>query len=150
MTRQVRKLGPEALDIVRRFFADVFTQAPWNDDWSDENQLRHYIEDLTGQSNSLTLGYFEDDVLAALSMGRIKHWFRGTEYCIDEFCVARDRQGQGIGTAFLRDMERYLAERGIVQIFLQTDHDVPAYRFYLKNGFTELTGLVSFAKGTEQ
>ena len=146
MTRELKILGPEDAAALSRFFTDVFTHEPWNDDWSDENQLCSYIEDLTGQPNSLTLGFFEAGGMVGLSMGRIKHWFRGTEYCIDEFCIARDRQGQGLGTAFLREMEQYLLSRGIVQIFLQTDRDVPACRFYLKNGFIEQPGIVSFAK----
>lgn len=146
MTLYLRELGPEDRDAVTRFFVDVFSHEPWNDDWSDAAQLQSYIRDLTGQPNSLTLGLFDGDEMTGLAMGRIKHWFRGTEYCIDELCIARDRQGRGLGTAFLREMERYLTDHGIVQIFLQTDRNVPAYRFYLKNGFTEQQDHVSFAK----
>ena len=35
---------------ITELFRDVFTHAPWNDDWSDQNQLDAYITDLTGQS----------------------------------------------------------------------------------------------------
>ena len=79
-------------------------------------------------------------------MGRIKHWYTGTEYCIDELCIRTDRQRQGLGSYFLEELQRQLQSMGIEQIFLQTDRDVPAYRFYLKNGFLELSDLVSFAK----
>ena len=37
-------------------------------------------------------------------------------------------------------------EISLVQIFLQTENNVPAYSFYLKNGFHELKEHVSFAK----
>ena len=37
-------------------FTEVFTTEPWFDDWSDTDQLKAYIADLTMQSNSLTLG----------------------------------------------------------------------------------------------
>ena len=50
-----------------------FSNEPWNDDWSDTEQLNAYISDLTGQSCSLTLGYFDGDRMVALSMGYIKH-----------------------------------------------------------------------------
>ena len=41
--------------------------------------------------------------MIGLSMGHIRHWYEGTEYMIDELCVRADRQGRGVGTAFLRD-----------------------------------------------
>ena len=135
--------------IVTELFWDVFTHEPWNDDWSDRAQLDAYIDDLTGQRNSLALGFFDGESLAALSLGFVKHWFAGTEYVIDELCVDRNRQGRGTGTAFLAAIEAYLREHGIFRIFLQTGKDMPAYSFYLKNSFRELEGHVSFSKEIE-
>ena len=139
-------LSMKDVDRMKELFRDVFTNAPWNDDWSDEGQLDAYLKDLAGQERSLTLGYFDEGRLIALSIGNIRHWYTGTEYYIDELCVARDRQGQGIGTAFLQDVERYLVDHGITQIFLQTEADMPAYPFYIKRGFLEQRGHVSLAK----
>ena len=31
---------------VKDFFREVFTKDPWNDDWSDEEQLDNYIDEL--------------------------------------------------------------------------------------------------------
>ena len=119
----------------------------WNDDWSNEEQLNGYIMDLIGNVNSLTLGYFMDDEMVGLSMGHIRHWYTGTEYYIDEFCICRGKQGIGIGTKFLKDVEQYIMNNGMTHIFLQTERNVPAYHFYKKNGFFELGEHVSFAKG---
>lgn len=142
----LRRLDLSSIEMVEAFFADVFTNEPWNDDWSDKDQLHNYILDLTGQSYSLTLGLFEGEEMVGLSMGYIKHWFRGTEYMIDEFCISRTRQHQGLGTKFMQEIEKYIKSIGLKQIFLQTDRNVPAYEFYKKNGFIELQGHVSFAK----
>ncbi len=143
---ELKKLTVQDRDIITDLFRDVFTHEPWNDDWSDGAQLDAYIGDLTGQRNSLALGFFDGERLTALSLGFVKHWFAGTEYVIDEFCVDRNRQGRGTGTAFLEAIEEYLREHGIFRIFLQTGKDMPAYSFYLKNGFRELEGHVSFSK----
>ncbi|MBR3108990.1 MAG: GNAT family N-acetyltransferase [Clostridia bacterium] len=143
---ELRRLTVQDRAILTELFKDVFTNEPWNDDWSNAEQLDAYIADLTGQSNSLPLGYFDGDRLVGLSLGYVKHWYTGTEYCIDEFCVGRGLQGKGIGTAFLQDIEAFLAERQITQIFLQTDRSVPAYAFYRSRGFLELESHVSFAK----
>ena len=104
------------------------------------------ITDLIGQNYSLTNGLYEEDELIGISLGYIKHWYTGTEYIIDELCIRKEKQGNGAGTFFLQSMEKAIKELGLRQIFLQTEADVPAYRFYKKNGFTELEKHVSFAK----
>ena len=134
---------------VTALFYDVFTNEPWNDDWSDVAQLDAYITDLIGQHNSLALGFFDGDRMVGVSMGIIKHWYTGTEYCIDEFCIDRRMQGQGIGTIFMQEIEQYLVKREIRRIFLQTERTAPAYGFYLNRGFQELTDHVSFVKQIE-
>ena len=142
----VKQIGAGGIPAVKALFFSVFTQEPWKDDWSDEKQLDAYLHDLTGQSNSLTYGLYAGSDLIGVSMGHIKHWYSGTEYLIDEFCIQRDRQGKGLGTLFLKEIEASIRKMGLKQIFLQTEKTVPAYDFYRKNGFTELTEHVSFSK----
>ena len=143
---ELRVLSVRDRERITELFRDVFTHEPWNDDWSDQQQLNAYIGDLTGQSYSLTLGYFEEDRLAGVSMGHVKHWYAGTEYILEEFFVDRQLQGRGIGSRFMTAIESYLAQNGIFRMFLQTEKDVPAYGFYRHRGFRELSGHVSFAK----
>lgn len=143
---ELRVLTNANLEELTKLFSSVFTAEPWRDDWSDAEQLRQYILDLTGNRNSLTLCYFDGNEMIGLAMGHIRHWYEGTEYMIDELCVRTDRQGQGIGTAFLRDMEDYLRRLGIRHIFLLTERTVPAYHFYQKNGFYELRDNAALAR----
>ena len=143
---ELRKIGINEKESIKALFAGVFTIAPWYDDWSDEAQLDAYIMDLIGQGYSLTYGLYDKDELIGISLGYIKHWYKGTEYIIDELCVKTDRQGTGAGTFFLNEIEKAVKELGLKNIFLQTESNVPAYNFYRKNGFTELKTHVSFAK----
>lgn len=141
-----RRIGAEELSEIKALFFSVFTAEPWMDDWSDETQLDLYLRDLVCQHNSLTCGLYENGVLVGLSMGHIKHWYTGTEYYIDELCIQKEKQGKGLGSRFLREIERESRALGLTQLFLQTEANVPAYEFYKKNGFQELKGHVSFAK----
>ncbi|MBR3019706.1 MAG: GNAT family N-acetyltransferase [Clostridia bacterium] len=141
-----RHIGPDETAAIRELFFSVFTAPPWNDDWSDSEQLDLYLQDLIGQNNSLTYGLYAGEKLIGVSMGHIKHWYTGVEYCVDEFCILAEKQGQGLGTLFLREMEKEIGKLGITQVFLQTEATVPAYHFYLKNGFAEMKGHVSFVK----
>ncbi len=131
---------------IRELFANVFTKEPWNDDWSDENQLRLYIHDLVGQDNSLTFGLYEGNELIGVSMGHIKHWYTGTEYYIDELCISTEKQGQGAGTLFVGEIEKACGEMGLTHLFLLTGKDVPAFRFYKKQDFRAAENMVAFAK----
>ena len=143
---EIKKIGLNEKAIIKQLFKEVFTNEPWNDDWSDEAQLDMYIFDLIGQSFSLTYGLYDKDELIGLSMGYIKHWFRGTEYYIDELCIRTDRQGSGAGSFFISQIEKEIGKIGIKKIFLQTDTFAPAYEFYKKRGFIEEEGHVSFSK----
>ena len=143
---RLEQLSMRDAGAIAALFSDVFTHEPWNDDWSDAKQLDAYISDLVGQGNSLAFGYFDGGRMIGLSMGHVKHWYAGTEYILEEFCIDRRFQGRGVGGAFLREIEARLLESGISRIFLQTEESVPAYSFYMRNGFRELKGHVSFAK----
>lgn len=143
---EIRELKMQDSKDVEGMMLKIFSVEPWNDDWSDREQLRQYVQELMGNRNSLSFGLYEDGGLIGISLGRIKHWCEGTEYWIDEFGILPGKQGAGMGSAFLAGIERCLTERRIFEIVLLTDRDVPAYWFYRKNGFGEIAGNVFFAK----
>lgn len=142
----IKELNIDDINEIKTLFADIFTNEPWNDDWSDEAQLHEYITDLIGNRNSLSLGLYDGSELIGLSLGSIMHWYTGMEYYIFEFCIKTDKQGKGAGTAFLKMTEEHAKTKGATHIFLQTERTVPAFKFYRKNGFTELTDHVSLYK----
>ena len=142
----VIKLESDKFDEIKLLFKDIFMNEPWNDDWSDDNQLTEYILDLTGNRNSLAIGLYDENELIGFSLGSIMHGCAGTAYYIHEFCIKRERQHNGLGTLFLNEIETYVKNLGINHIFLQTEKNVPAYAFYKKNGFSELEGHISFVK----
>lgn len=142
----IKALDEKLLEEIKTFFVEVFSKEPWKDDWSDESQLHEYIKELICQSHSMTFGLFEDEEMVGLSMGYFFHWYSGTEYYIKEICIKENEQGRGLGTQFLELIEKELVEKGIHQIFLLTDRNVPACQFYKKNGFSECQDTVAFAK----
>lgn len=143
---RLKQLNPEQIEEIKALFAEIFTAEPWNDDWSNPQQLHNYILDLIGNRNSLSLGLYDDNELIGLSLGSIIHWCTGTEYYIFEFCIKAEIQRKGVGTEFLRMVEEHSKAKGATHIFLQTERTVPAYHFYLKNSFTELKDHVSLFK----
>lgn len=83
------------------------------------NETRSYVKCYLGDTGLLVSHTFdENEKLIGVSMGHIKHWYSGTEYYIDELCIQTDKQGNGIGTYFLKEIEKGIKEIGLVQIFL--------------------------------
>ena len=144
-----KELDESFLLQIAELYKAAFGEEPWNDDWSDEEQLLSYIRDIACGFNSLNFGLFIDGELAAVSIGSIRHWWEGTNYSIEEFFVRPDMQGQGLGTSFMKMIESDIKKRGLSGIFLQTDSDKPSYKFYKKNGFSELNTHVSFYKSVK-
>lgn len=142
----LKELSIEYIEEIKQLFVEVFTNEPWNDDWSDPKQLHEYLIDLIDNRNSMTFGLYEDDYLIGLSMGSILHFHNGTEYYIFEFCIKEEKQGKGMGAEFLKKIEDFIKEKQVSIIFLQTERTVPAYGFYKKNGFVELNDHISLYK----
>ena len=131
-------------------YKNAFRGEPWNDDWSDPVQLNEYVKEISGGYNALNYGLISNGRLIAMSLGMIRHWGEGTNYNIEEFCVAPELQGQGTGSRFMKMIENDIRQKGLAGIFLQTDNDKPSYRFYMKNGFKELNSHVSFYKSVKE
>lgn len=142
----MKELSIEQIEEIKLLFYKIFSDKPWNDDWSDPVQLHQYIDDLIGNKNSLSLGLFENNRLIGLSLGYVMHWCSGNEYYIFEFGIETERQGKGLGADFLSRIEKYAENKNITHIFLQTERTVPAYHFYKKNGFSELKDHISLFK----
>ncbi|HEM5123328.1 TPA: GNAT family N-acetyltransferase [Streptococcus suis] len=143
---ELKELTVADMEMVKELFLSVFSQEPWNDDWSDEEQLDRYIGDLLEHPRALCFGLVEQDSLIAISLGHIRFWYEGTEYRIEELCIARNYQGRGIGQDFLKRIEEQLIERKIVHILLQTERNLPAFSFYEKCGFRALEEDVTMVK----
>ena len=134
---EVRELDLGDLDRVQDMLTAIFSREPWNDHWEDREQLRQYVLELMGAPNSLSLGFFSGNALIGLSLGRVKHWWEGTEYWIDEFGLLPEHQGKGAGTCFLTMMGHYLREQQVVAMVLLTDRQTSAYQKKKKNRFAE-------------
>ena len=133
---ELRELNVEYIEEIKKVFLQIFSVEPWNDVWTDD-QLHRYILELIGNSHSLFLGLCDDKKLIGIALGRIKHWYTGAEYWIEEFGILPEYQNQGTGSDFMRKIKDFLACRGVTAITLLTDRTFPAYHFYKKNGFSD-------------
>lgn len=144
---EIREIGMAEIGAIKAVIDAAFSQPPWNDDWSDDENFTQYIIDVIGNGNSLCFGLFLRGELIGVSLGRVKHWFHGAEYEIDDICIHPDHQGRGIGSRWIAMVESALRERGIAKVCLITRRDAPAFDYYRKNGYDEVAHDVVMKKG---
>lgn len=143
---EIKKIGIDNIEKIKTIIKAAFSGEPWYDDWSDEQQFHAYIIDLIDNKNSLSLGLYDNNELIGVSLGRIKHWYTGTQYCIDDLAISPKAQSKGYGSKFMKLIEDYILKENIVGIVLFSEKDIPAYNFYIKNNFEEKTKRVFFEK----
>lgn len=121
-------------------YRQVFSKEPWLEESSYSDVERYFINSV--ESNKF-LGYvmIRDEKIIAFSVGFLKPWIKGEEYYIDQFCVDYNLQGQGIGSILMDEIKKDLIKDNIHAIILSTERNVPAYKFYIKNGFRCLDDL---------
>ena len=140
------KMSRKHIEECADLFIDVFTKAPWNDTYNSREQVVNFFQN--HMANNYFAGYVlkEQTSIIALCIGIKKPWINGMEYYIDQFCVKSELQRKGIGSHFLKLIEREIQAEKMNAIILNTESGFPSENFYLKNGFQFVDGLITLVK----
>lgn len=129
-----------------RIYIDAFTTPPLNYDFVTKEKAWRYIRDITRTPGFLGFTYWMDGKMAAMCLGTLDSYFGGSMFEVAEFAVDPIHQRSGIGSTVMNLLETKLAGYNVEAISLHTSRNLPAYGFYLKNGYEELTENVTLAK----
>lgn len=137
---------PSMLEECIDLYQDVFSKEPWFEK-SERAEVERYF--LNFMDCNKFVGYVvkSADTIVAVSIGFLKPWIKGEEYYIDQFYVAYDLQGKGIGKFFIEKIKQHLIEINVHAIILVTERGFPSYEFYKKNGFSQIDDLCFLATG---
>ncbi|MFD2080108.1 Ribosomal protein S18 acetylase RimI [Actinopolymorpha cephalotaxi] len=132
----------EHLDTAARLFVAVFNAAPWNDSWS-EASARARLADVVGTPGFVGVTLVDGAELGGFAIGHTEQWFTGRHFLLQEMCVRADLQRKGAGTALLGALEAHLGD--VEQIYLLTEQNGAAHRFYQHRGFraAQRTGVMT-------
>ena len=139
---RVTEFSTAMIDECTDLFLSVFAGEPWNDHWESPQDAKRYLESHYAFNSFLGYVAFYEGWIVGASFGFIKPWQRGFEYYINEFFVDTAVQGKGVGTLLLKQIAADIKGKNMIAIVLTTQRAFPAYRFYVKNGFTEVPGEV--------
>jgi len=140
---EFREIIKTDLENCAEIFIRTFSSKPWNESWSNETALERisHFYDSKGFCGVLAV---EDEALGFV-LGNIEPYFSGPIFYLREMCIYPEFQNSGIGKELLNKIENILKLKGVVSIYLITEHNIPAAHFYIKRGFKvdENTGSLS-------
>lgn len=130
----IKEITKEMLQELSQLFINAFNAEPWNDQWTEETVNKRLL-DFINTPGFYGLAKYEDGQAVAMILGRSEQYYDGEIFQILEFCVDREKQGQGIGKQLLNEMLTKLGEMEVKDVFLLTLHGELTEGFYAHNGF---------------
>jgi len=144
MSLIIRELKEDDLMVCSELYSQVFSGPPWSEGWNKEKayeRLRHF------QKSEGFIGLIaENEEIRAFVLGNAEPFLDGYWFYLREMCVSAKCQGQGIGTDLLNKLNEELINHKVKNIYLATDRNIPAAKFYEKNGFSEETKMGFYYK----
>ncbi|MBP3705078.1 MAG: GNAT family N-acetyltransferase [Clostridia bacterium] len=114
-------------------------------EWTRETARRRIRQVLT-REDAYCLVLEENGDLAAFAMGYFEQYDDGFAYDLIEIVVAAERQKQGLGTAFMKELEARVKAQGAMLIQLEAVNDDFHEHFYGKLGYGTVRNFVLKSK----
>jgi len=130
---EIREVSKKDLSKCAEVFSRAFSKAPWNESWNTESALERLIHFYNSKGFCGIVA--EESDVSGFILGNIEPYLSGPIFYLREMCVKSERQNSGIGNSLLVHLEKTLQLKGVNNIYLITEHDIPAAQFYMKRGY---------------
>lgn len=130
---EIREITHKDLTACADIFSRTFSSEPWNEEWN----ITSALERLTCffQSEGFCGVLAEEDNVVCFVMGNIEPFYSGPIFYLREMCTDMDNQSRGIGSQTLQFLEEKLRSKRVNNVYLLTEHGIPAAQFYQNRGF---------------
>ncbi len=134
MKMTIRDVQPADVTTCARLFCEVFSNPPWNEDWTMETAHRR-LADCAATPHFVGVLAEDGNDVAGFAFGNLQHYMHEQHYYLLELCVDTRRQRQGIGGVIMEALYTRIQEKGANRIYTLTARDTAAQAFYEKAGF---------------
>lgn len=143
----IKKIGQsyhDDLNKIAELYIKTYSKEPWEDDLDMDGVLDYFNRSIKNGA-SIYVGYEENEPVAMAILLDVVSY--KTNYVrIEDICVDWDLQERGIGSEFLKLIEKEHINNSIDVIVLNTIRVFPARKFYEKNGYTIIEDSVTMFK----
>lgn len=134
------------LETCVNIYTAAFNAPPLCYDFLTMQKAERYLRDLTRTPGFMGYTYWVESEMLAFCFGKLDAYFEGTMFEVDELAVVPSFHRSGVGSEVMRLLETKLAGYGVQAVSLSTSRNLPAFNFYLKNGYEEIPDNVSLMK----
>jgi aminoglycoside 6'-N-acetyltransferase I len=127
-------------------YVAAFNAPPLNYDFLNGAKAERYLRDITRTPGFLGYVYVEGEEMKAFCFGKLDNYFEGVMFEVEELAVVPQLHRSGVGTEVMRLLEIKLAGYGVKAVNLSTSRNLPAFNFYVKNGYDEIPENVTLVK----
>lgn len=145
---RIREMNVQDIGACADILCSVYNNELWMCRWDKETAVE-YLKDFF--ENKKFVGFVaeeEGEVIAGI-FAHEKVWWNSSEVFVEEMFVTPEKQGNGIGTSLLHQVEEYVKKHNLAGITLSTNKYAPAPKFYEKNGFVHCEHVIFMAKEME-
>lgn len=128
---EYRLVMPEDHAGLAAALAQAYSEAPWNENWTQERALRR-VRGILGNYEGMGLKAVEDGRIVGGLLGFVDPYAEEDFFYISELFVVPEKKRQGIGKSLMQAVEPYLREKGIGVVQLMSIE--PNEMFYAKCG----------------
>ena len=142
----LRKIEEQDIEACSALFTKVFSSEPWSEPWSlnlARERLLHFYE-----SKGFIGIIAESDGVIGFVLGNTEPFYFGSMFYLREMCTQTDLQKTGIGSEIFHALERELSLNKVHSIYLTTEREIPAAKFYKNKGFKYSEQMGFYAKRT--
>ena len=129
--------------------AEVYVSAygaePWNEVY-EKSEVEKYISDYLGSKTKFCFAAAQNERIIGVALCIVVPSIDAPFLRIEDFCISAEEQGRGLGTEFIKLIAEEAKKLGCDSILLGTQKNYPSYKFYIKNGFSEVDSVLLFKK----
>ena len=134
------------LEKCTEIYIDAFTAPPLEYDFLTKPKAERYLRDITLTPGFIGWTFWQNGEMTAFCFGTLDGYFEGSMFEVSELAVISRLHRGGTGSLVMALLETKLAGYGVSAVSLHTSRILPAFNFYLKNGYEELTENVTLMK----
>src|SRR5690554_3259223 len=115
----VRSIEKKDLEACAALYAQVFSQAPWDEPWTTKaalERLSHFYESI-GFCGVLA----ESDSVLGFALGNAEPFHTEALFYLREMCTSPTHQGRGLGGRLYASLEKELSLINVKRVYLATE-----------------------------